>query len=90
MIPKIKEDKIIRCVTHEWGKPFVYIIEKNDYNKYRYTVYMLIRDKKYRNKYFEVESVVEIIGRICSIIKTEQVSDSFRLKYWKDFYDIEN
>lgn len=89
MIPKIKEDKIIRCASESWTFPIAYVIEKSSRDNITYTVFMLVRDKKYRNKYFEVESVVKSVGRKCSLVRTKRISDSLKLKHWKDYYDIE-
>lgn len=87
-IPGTIEDKIIRGASTVYGKPTTYIIQKG-ITPLDYEVYMIIRDKKYRNKYFEAFVLVHRVQRYVYIKESEITSKSHTLEYWeRQGYDI--
>lgn len=88
-IPGTVEDKIIRGASRAYGRPTAYIIQRRDFPMDEYEVYMIIRDKKHRNEYFEVFVLVQRAQRYVYIKESEIISESHTLEYWgEQGYDI--
>lgn len=88
-IPGTIEDKIIRGASRVYGRPMAYIIQKRDFPANEYEVYMIIRDEKYRNKYFEAYVLVCRVQRYVYIKESEILSEPHTLEYWgEQGYDI--
>lgn len=87
-IPGTIEDKIIRGASRAYGRPIAYIIQKCMI-PLDYVVYMIIRDKKDRNKYFEAFVLVHRVQRYVYIKDAEIISEPHTLEYWEgQGYDI--
>lgn len=88
-IPGTIEDKIIRGASRAYGRPIAYIIQKQGFPANEYEVYMIIRDKKHRNQYFEASVLVCRVQRYVYIKESEILSEPHTLEYWEEQgYDI--